>query len=68
MPKKKDSIQNTKPQKTKPLYRSERQPWTVPNTPPAIRPVHRVKPPQNNSKPESSKSESSKPQADKPEI
>lgn len=63
MPKKKDPIQKTKPQKTKPPYRSERQSWTVPNTPPAIRPVHRPKPPQNNSKPESSK-----PQADKPEI
>ncbi len=68
MPKKKDPIQKTKPQKTKPQktkppYRSERQSWAVPNTPPAIRPIHRPKPSQNNPKPESSK-----PQADKPEI
>lgn len=62
MPKKKDAIQNTKPQKTKSPYRSARQSWTVPNIPPAIRPVHRPKPPQNNPKPESAK-----PQTDKPE-
>ena len=65
MSKDKEKTQNTKPQKTKPPYRSERQPWTVPNTPPAIRPVNRPKPSQNNPKPESPKPEF-QPQVPKP--
>ncbi len=68
MSKKKKQTQNNKPQKAIPPNRSERQSWTVPNIPPAIRPVHRPKPPQNNPQPESSKPmpDSSKPQSDNP--
>lgn len=68
MVKKKQQTQNSKPQKSKPPNRSERQSWTVPNIPPAIRPIHTPKPAQNNPQPEPSKPkpDSSKPQSNKP--
>ena len=65
MPKNNQKTRSTQEKSTK---KSHRQSWTVPNIPPAIRPVHSPKPPQNKPKPESSKPkpESPKPQADKP--
>ena len=56
--------------KNKNTKKRHKQSWTVPNIPPAIRPVHTTPKPQDNPKPDSSKpntkSDSSKPEADKP--